>query len=172
MKLYHGSTVGVQSPDLQKCRYATDFGKAFYTTTSFDQAVRWAKIKQKRAKTRTSIVSEFDFDEKILHSDDCKVRFFEKATKEWLEFVINNRRGVNTESYDFVMGPVANDSLYATILLYEQGVISAEAAIEQLKAHTLFDQLSFNSNKALEYLQFCRLYEGISKDLNAPTLPA
>jgi hypothetical protein len=29
MKLYHGSTVRVEMPDLQKCRPATDFGQAF-----------------------------------------------------------------------------------------------------------------------------------------------
>jgi hypothetical protein len=154
MKLYHGSTVGVEKPDLHKCRSTTDFGKAFYTTTSFEQAARWARIKQKRANTATVVVSEFEFDEKILYSENYKVRYFEKATKEWLEFVIKNRRGISTEHYDFVMGPVANDSLYATILLYEQGVITANAAIEQLKAHTLFDQLSFHSEKALKSLKF------------------
>lgn len=154
MKLYHGSTVGVEKPDLQKCRQATDFGQAFYTTTSLEQAQKWARIKQKRAGAAEAVVSEFEFDEALLNSGSYKVRHFEKATEEWLEFVINNRLGVKTESYDFVMGPVANDSLYATILLYEQGVISANAAIEQLKTHTLFDQLSFHSEKALRNLKF------------------
>ena len=153
MKLYHGSTVGVEQPDLQKCRFATDFGHAFYTTTSYEQAKQWAKIKQKRANVKTAIVSIFEFDEIILYSNNYKVRHFEKATEEWLDFVISNRRGKYTENYDFVMGPVANDSLYATILLYENGVISAAAAIEQLKSYTLFDQLSFHTEKALENLK-------------------
>jgi hypothetical protein len=115
------------------------------------------KIKQKRANAKTAVVSEFEFDENILYSDDYNIRHFEKANKEWLEFVINNRREINTENYDFVMGPVANDSLYATILLYEQGVISVDAAIEQLKAYTLFDQLSFHSEKAFKNLKFNRV---------------
>jgi len=154
MILYHGSTVGVEKPDLQKCRLATDFGQAFYTTTSFVQAEQWAKIKQKRANAKTAIVSTFEFDETLLYSVDYKVLRFEKATKEWLEFVINNRHGIFTKNFDFVMGPVANDALYATILIYEQGVISANAAIEQLKTHTLFDQLSFHTEKALKNLIF------------------
>jgi len=157
MKLYHGSTVGVEKPDLQKCRSATDFGQAFYTTTSFEQAEKWAKIKQKRAKAKTAVVSVFEFDKNLLYSDQYQVRQFEKATKEWLEFVIRNRRGFKTENYDFVMGPVANDTLYATILLYEQGVITAAAAIEQLKTYTLFDQLSFHTEKALENLFFIKI---------------
>ncbi len=157
IKLYHGSTVGVEKPDMQKCGRATDFGKAFYTTTSLEQAKKWAKIKQKRVSgDTTAIVSEFEFDDKLLYSGEYKVRFFEKATKEWLEFVINNRRGRGTDNYDFVMGPVANDNLYATILIYERGAITAEAAIEQLKTYTLFDQLSFNSEKALANLKFVR----------------
>jgi len=154
MKLYHGSIVGVEKPDLQKCRLATDFGQGFYTTTSFEQAEKWAKIKQKRSKVKTANVTEFEFDEGLLYSANYKVRHFEKATKEWLEFVISNRRGINTETFDLVMGPVANDALFATILLYEQNVISADAAIEQLKAHSLFDQLSFHSEKALGNLKF------------------
>ena len=158
MKLYHGSTVGVEKPDLQQCRAETDFGQAFYTTTSFEQAKQWAKIKQKRAKVPVAIVSVFEFDEKLLYTGDYKVRHFEKATKEWLDFVRNNRRGITaTESYDLVMGPVANDSLYATILLYEQGVLTADAAIEQLKTYTLFDQLSFHTERALENLKFIEI---------------
>jgi len=154
MKLYHGSTTGVDKPDLQKCYLTTDFGRAFYTTTNFEQAKQWAHIKQKRTNASTSIVSIFEFDEKLLDSAFFKVRRFEKADEEWLAFIIGNRRGNDLENYDFVMGPVANDTLYATILLYEQGVISAQAAIEQLKTHTLFDQLSFHSTKALENLIF------------------
>ena len=154
MKLYHGSTIAVDKPDLQKCRSTTDFGRAFYTTTSFEQAKQWAKIKQRRVHAESSIVSIFEFDEKLLDSECFKVRRFNGADEKWLSFVVNNRRGFETEHYDLVMGPVANDALYATILLYEQGIITAQAAIEQLKTHTLFDQLSFHSDKALENLIF------------------
>ncbi len=158
MKLYHGSTVGVKTPDLRKCRPNTDFGRAFYTTTSSEQAEKWAKIKQKREQTEIAVISEFEFDEDILSSDNYRILHFEKPTKEWLDFVKNNRLGTTgTENYDLIMGPVANDSLYATILLYEQGVILADAAIEQLKTHTLFDQLSFHTEKALENLKFIEI---------------
>ena len=154
MKLYHGSTMGVETPDLQKCRPATDFGQAFYTTTNFEQAVEWSKIKHKRAHAENLVVSVFEFDENVLHSSDYTVRFFDSATHEWLEFVIGNRRGIRQEMFDFATGPVANDSLYATILLYEQGVISADAAIERLKIQKLYNQLSFNTEKALANLKF------------------
>lgn len=48
MKLYHGSTVTVKCPNIQKGRKATDFGKGFYTTTNFEQAKKWAILKRNR----------------------------------------------------------------------------------------------------------------------------
>ena len=49
---------------------------------------------------------------------------------------------------------MANDNLYATISLYENGELSAEAAVVQLKTHVLFNQVSFHTDKALSQLQF------------------
>lgn len=49
---------------------------------------------------------------------------------------------------------MANDNLYATISLYENGELSAEAAVVQLKTHVLFNQVSFHTNEALSQLQF------------------
>ncbi|MDR1592123.1 MAG: DUF3990 domain-containing protein [Prevotellaceae bacterium] len=164
MKLYHGSTIGVETPNLQQCRPATDFGRAFYTTTNFEQAEKWAKIKQKRANSENCVVSVFDFDDSVLYSSDYKVRFFENATHEWLDFVVDNRRGIAQEQYDFVTGPVANDSLYATILLYEQGLLTADAAIERLKVQKPYNQLSFNTKEALKNLKFVEI-------IKSPLLP-
>ncbi|MDR1652100.1 MAG: DUF3990 domain-containing protein [Prevotellaceae bacterium] len=168
MKLYHGSTVGVETPDLQKCHPTTDFGQAFYTTTNFEQAEKWAKIKQKRADTDKMFVSVFEFNENILQSNDYTVIRFENATHEWLNFVVANRRGITQANCDFVNGPVANDSLYATILLYEQNIISADAAIERLKVQKLYNQLSFNTERALKNLIFKTIIE-IKANINGMT---
>ena len=61
--------------------------------------------------------------------------------------------------YDLIMGPVANDQLYATIRLYEQRVVTAEAAIEMLKAHKLFNQLSFHTVTVALLLKFVESIE-------------
>lgn len=68
--------------------------------------------------------------------------------KEWLNFIVNNRKGLSMIEYNITMLPVANDQLYATMRLYEQGVINAIAAIEMLKAHVLFHQLAFRNQDA------------------------
>lgn len=144
MRLYHGSTVIVRAPSILKGRKTTDFGKGFYTTTGFEQAARWAKIRKDRNHANRAVVSVYEFD--VMH--------YHSATAEWLNFVVANRRNSTTHHYDLVMGPVANDSLYATITMYEKGDLSVEAAVVQLKTHVLFDQLSFHSKKALKHLHF------------------
>jgi hypothetical protein len=157
MKLYHGSFIpDIKYPDLSKCRQKTDFGKGFYTTKSFEQAKRWAILRKNRFRAEKAYVIEYEINDTILSSGEYKIKHFDGATKEWLEFVFNNRKGLTAETYDMVMGPVANDALYATLLLYEQGVLSVEATIAQLKTHVLFDQLSFHTPKAIETLQFIK----------------
>ncbi len=159
MKLYHGSTVSVKRPNIRKGRKATDFGKGFYTTTSFEQARKWALLKKNREQSEKAVVSVYEVPDNILDGE-YSVRQFTGATKEWLEFVVGNRRGKETGSvYDLIMGPVANDQLYATIRLYEQGVVTAEAAIEMLKAHKLFDQLSFHTMTVASLLTFVEYVE-------------
>ena len=48
LRVYHGSTVIVEKPNLEILNYRTDFGKGFYTTTDVEQAKRWTNIKKKR----------------------------------------------------------------------------------------------------------------------------
>lgn len=158
MKLYHGSTVTVKRPNILKGRKATDFGKGFYTTTKLEQAEKWAKLKKNRMQSQKAIVSVYEVPDNILEMGFSVCRF-DGATKEWLDFVVTNRKGQGSNSYDLTMGPVANDQLYATIRLYEQGVITADAAIEMLKTHTLFNQLSFHSARAAALLKYIKSIE-------------
>ena len=62
MLLYHGSTVIVDEPRIINRDFSLDFGAGFYTTSSLEQAERWARIKMKRGKENTGYVSSYDFD--------------------------------------------------------------------------------------------------------------
>lgn len=154
MILYHGSTVRVKKPLLAKCRSNTDFGRGFYTTTSKEQAVKWARLKQQREGKGLAVVSIYEIDDSLFNSTEFEILKFTNADKNWLEFVYGNRKGLKSKFYDIVFGPVANDRLFATITLYEQGILTADAAIEQLKTYLLFDQIAFNSQKAIDFLKF------------------
>lgn len=43
MKIYHGSTEIVSSPEIRETNRTLDYGSGFYTTTSFEQAQAWVK---------------------------------------------------------------------------------------------------------------------------------
>lgn len=154
MRLFHGSTTIVKKPLVHRGRRTTDFGQGFYLTTSCEQAERWARLKQKRDGARKAVVSVYEFDKELLNDTAYKVLQYEGPSKEWLDFVVSNRKGFDLHQYDYVMGPVANDQLYTTISLYEQGSLSVEAAIIQLKSHLLFDQLSCHTEKAIKNIEY------------------
>ena len=154
MKLYHGSTVIVKHPALRLGRVNTDFGKGFYTTTDFEQSARWACIRRERAKSEEAVVSVYEIDDDLLQRKELNIMEYHGATEKWLNFVVSNRRAEPLHSYDIVLGPVANDNLYATISMYENGQLSVEAAIVQLKTHLLFNQVSFHTKRALEFVRF------------------
>lgn len=159
MKLYHGSTMAVRKPSLRNGRKRTDFGKGFYTTTNADQAEHWAKHVQDRRKKNVAVVSVYEFDESTLTSGDFIVREFHGVDKAWLDFVVNNRKSRPVpHDFDIVLGPVANDNVYATVNLYEDGVLDAESAINQLKAYKVYDQLSFHTLRAIKTLKFLSSY--------------
>ena len=158
MKLYHGSTVAVRKPSLRPGRSNADFGKGFYTTSVLEQAVRWAHIKREREDAERAVVSVYEFDETQLDNADWKIRRFIGADELWLLFVTHCRKS-RPHDYDLIQGPVANDKVFTTVNLYESGVLSAEAAILQLKAYKTYDQLSFHTPRAISTLKFIESFE-------------
>jgi len=158
MKLYHGSTVVVRKPSLRPSRSNADFGKGFYTTGNLEQAVRWAHIKQERENAVRAVVSVYEFDEALLVSPDWKIRQFIGADEAWLYFVTDCRKS-RPHDFDLVQGPVANDKVFTTVNLFESGVLSAEAAILQLKAYKTYDQLSFHTARVIGSLKFLESFE-------------
>ena len=158
MKLYHGSIVVVRKPSLRPGRPNADFGKGFYTTSNYEQAVRWAHIKQEREEASRAVVSVYEFDETLLDNPDLSVRKFIGADEPWLYFVADCRKSL-PHQFDLVQGPVANDRVFTTVNLFESGVLSAEAAILQLKAYKTYDQLSFHTDRVIKALKFVESIE-------------
>jgi len=154
MILYHGSTEIVESPKIIISDKFLDFGYGFYTTTSKEQAIRWAKIKKKRIKTENSYLNIYDIDDFVFSNNLFSILNFDNPNREWLKFVIGNRQGNITHNYDIIRGPVANDTLYQTFVVYESGILTLEETIKRLKVNKLYDQLSFHTEIALENLKF------------------
>jgi len=160
MKLFHGNTQTIETPVVLDSQRFLDFGKGFYTTTNQNQAERWATIKKKRfVADSKAIVTIYQIANNLFSNQNYKIKEFLKADEAWLDFVIANRNGDIFHDYAVVIGPVANDTLYATLSLYESGILNKEETISRLKVHKLFDQISFHNNNVLRELEFFESYE-------------
>ena len=150
MILYHGSSVAVEKPDLVHSRVNVDFGKGFYTTPLYEQALKWCERYSKRGED--GFVSKFEFDESAY--DSLNVLKFDAYSEEWLDFVVNCRRGLDNSDFDLVIGGVANDKVFNTVELFFDGLIDKVEAIKRLKYEKPNLQIVFRTEKALECLKF------------------
>ena len=154
MVIYHGSVEIVEKPEIRKSERMLDFGVGFYTTSNKEQAIRWAQRVASRSELNRKILSVYEFDKENAEHNLVIIRF-DKPDYDWLDFVCLNRLGQEiAKPYDMVIGPVANDQVYTTVALYEQGILSREAAIIDLKISKLYDQLLFHSEKTLNYCSY------------------
>ncbi len=154
MTIYHGSTALVKKPKILDLDKPLDFGVGFYTTTSYEQAERWARTKMCREKVDIGFVSIYEFDYDTA-KDETIISKFETADMAWLNFVVNNRKGMRfDEDIDMHVGPVADDNVYQAVLFYESGVYDAEETIRRLKTEILQDQWTFHTEKMLSFLRF------------------
>ena len=131
MKLYHGSNVPVKMPEIRSVGFYKDFGYGFYCTAFEKQARRWALTKRPR-----HIVSVYDYT----LNEELKVLSFPSMTEEWLDFVVNCRRGL-PHGYDIVEGPMADDTIW-----------------DYVKFKYPTHQLVFCTDRALQSLSYVNSY--------------
>ena len=90
MILYHGSNMQVDKPRILDRLRALDFGAGFYTTSSREQAEKWAGVVTKRRQTGVPTISSYSFDENV--SAGLKILKFDAPDGDWLDFVVANRK--------------------------------------------------------------------------------
>ena len=153
MILYHGSNVAVQEPKLMPQTRALDFGRAFYLTSDFEQAARWARTSVLRRGDGVATVSSFELDESRLAA--LNVLRFDAPNADWLRFVTRNRaEQIDDSGYDVVAGPVANDNTMPVLNLYFKGAYSEEEALKRLLPQRLRDQFAMKTEEALACLSY------------------
>lgn len=158
MKLYHGSNAEVATPKLLQSVRALDFGRAFYLTSDFDQASRWAKTSVLRRGEGQAVVSVYEFDE--VASSRLRALNFSGSDSAWLKYVSRNRNCMtDVTDYDIVSGPVANDNTMPVLNLYFKGAYSEDEALRRLLPQRLRDQFALKTDAALACLKFI---EGIA----------
>ena len=149
MELYHGSNVVVDTPKILVNGFYKDFGYGFYCTLMEKQAQRWALTKKKE-----HIVNVYAYNK----NNDLKIKKFDEMTDEWLEFVVNCRRGIE-HNYDIVEGPMADDTIWDYVEDYVRGEISKAAFWELVKFKYPTHQIVFCAEKSLNSLEFERSYK-------------
>lgn len=151
MEVYHGSNVAVAEPFAKAGRRNLDFGKGFYTTRLKSQAQKWAYlVASRKAKDAQSIVSIYDYDETEMLAQNYVYKVFPAYDMEWLKFVVNCRQGKDETDYDVVEGGVANDQVIDTVEDYENGRITAEQALDQLKYKKPNNQICFRNQEIID----------------------
>lgn len=152
MILYHGSYVEVVKPDLVHSRSNVDFGCGFYVTPLREQAVKWCGKFKRRG--REGIISSYFYD--VCRENELKILKFDSYSEEWLDFILNCRRGKDTTDYDLIVGGVANDRVFNTVELFFDGLIDKTEAINRLRYEKPNLQICFRTEKALSLLHFER----------------
>jgi hypothetical protein len=151
--LYHGSNIAIKEPQVIKSKRLLDFGTGFYLTSDFEQAEKWAIRTTNRREEGIPTISVFQIADCELKT--LNVLRFETANKDWLKYISANRTGTLAEdSYDVVIGPVANDQAIRTINNYLKAYLTEDIALQLLLPQNLKDQYSFKTEKSLSLLQF------------------
>lgn len=148
MKLYHGSNVKVDAPEIKTIGFNKDFGYGFYCTAIEKQACRWALTKRPE-----HIVSVYEYTPDAA----LKVLSFPTMTEEWLDFVVDCRRGV-LHDFDVVEGPMADDTIWDYVEDFVAGSITLEAFWVLVKFKHPTHQLVFCTPRALQTLSFVNSY--------------
>lgn len=143
-RIYHGSNVIVEKPRIMINGHYKDFGYGFYCTKFEKQAKRWALTKRGE-----SIVNSYLY----ACSNGLKICTFEQITEEWLQFVVDCRRGIEHQ-YDIVEGPMADDQIWDYVEDFMDGKISKAAFWELVKFKYPTHQIVFCTETALKTLCF------------------
>lgn len=159
MKLYHGSNVIVDHPEIAKGKPFKDFGQGFYLSDTIEQAMEMAqRVVARFGVEQTPIVSTFEFDELAMTDGSLKVKCFETYTEEWAEFVLRNRDRKTPQpyhDYDIVYGPIADDGVVRQMRRFEMGAITLKELMQELQyPPKITYQYFFGSEKALEKMKF------------------
>ena len=164
MTIYHGSDQIIKTPELRTSTRTLDFGSGFYTTTNKEQAETFAiKVYNRSIRIgetpKGKYISIYDADFETMHKE-LDVLHFESANEEWFDFVIANRRSIwQGKKYDIIYGPVANDTIYRTLIAFETGELSKQETITRLKVRKLFDQMTFATERSISFLKYTGFLE-------------
>lgn len=143
--LYHGSPLCiVDKPRVIIGKYTKDFGYGFYCTEIEEQAKRWSLRKGGPGYVSTYVFSG---------DSNCNSLIFPRMNDMWLDFIVDCRRGISHD-FDYVEGPMADDTIHSYIDDFKEGRISRAAFWELAKFKHPTHQICFCTTRATAQLRF------------------
>lgn len=136
--LYHGTISEITMVDVAAGRSRKDFGKGFYMSVNKQQAIGMMHKKYREAIRRSRNKSVAQVQENLYEIQldvgklkDLKIKMFENANIEWLDFVLMCRaQGGMPHDYDLVIGATADDDTALCLKAYEEGIYGKKGSIE------------------------------------------
>lgn len=163
MIVYHGSNIEIDTIDLKRCRPYKDFGKGFYVTELKKQAELMAK-RVSKIRGGEPIVTKFEIQDSAFLAHDMSVYDFgTSVSKEWAQFVMNNRdryfKDIHSQlcnldsKYDIVIGPIADDDLAMLFRQFNNKYINFDELVKGLEYKKTSNQISFHTERAITLLR-------------------
>lgn len=173
-ELYHGSYTEVAVVDLGKCKDGLDFGKGFYLTSDYEQAVSYVPSAVRKAVRARRVKHNYDVNDGRIsvyryHADkSLNIHCFTEADLDWLHFVTANRDKDffpevldKYRKIDIVCGKIADDQTARTLQAYIAGAYGMpgekqtdETAIKILLPNRLKNQFCFRTENSVSALEF------------------
>ncbi|MCL2050458.1 MAG: DUF3990 domain-containing protein [Lachnospiraceae bacterium] len=161
--VYHGSTSIIEAIDVSKGKPYKDFGRGFYLSEDKNHAINIALRNRRIEKERFGRNTEaylYTYKMDMLKLSDFKIKVFNGADLEWVQFVLANRKiRSRSHNFDVVIGPTADDDTMVVINAYLDGLygtINSEEALsillKNIEAENLPGQIFIANNNALKLL--------------------
>ena len=167
MKLYHGSTKIIQSPEYGKGNPYNDYGPGFYMTESKDLAMEWACTKESDGYANVYLLDLKDLSVLYLTRGEYHIL-------NWLAILVSNRvfevkPGINRdakdyllntflpdyEHYDVICGYRADDAYFSFAKDFLNNSISLSGLERAMHLGKLGEQYCVRSPKAFSKLSYC-----------------
>ena len=107
MKLYHGTNKDFDRIELLKSKPNKDFGRGFYLSADYGQALNMAQVKVEQLETGSLVVQSYIVEDNAFN--DLSVLRFDGYSEEWAKFILLNRNNPTDKpvhEYDVVIGPM------------------------------------------------------------------
>lgn len=144
--VYHGTTKAVEHPLCRLGRPHLDFGQGFYLTDIREQARMWAD-RMSRNRGEQALLNVYSLEKGLLLAEAHSL-IFPAYDREWLQFIVANRRGEDAAAgYDYIEGGVADDRVINAINMYMQGYYSEEYTLRLLALHRPNNQICLRNQE-------------------------